>query len=63
MESLLTAFCLVLVIEGAPYFLFPGAMKRWLQKVPEISDSALRLFGFGAMAVGLLFLFFIRRSV
>ena len=63
MEIFLTALSLVLVIEGAPYFLFPRGMKRWLKQIPEMPDSTLRIFGLGAMASGVLLLYAVRRFV
>jgi uncharacterized protein YjeT (DUF2065 family) len=50
-------FCLlglVLVVEGLPYFAFPGKMKKWMLSVQEIPDPYLRAMGFVAMGLGLL---------
>lgn len=50
-------FCLlgiVLIVEGLPYFAFPGSMKKWMLTIQEIPESYLRLMGFFAMALGLL---------
>ena len=45
---------LVLIIEGLPYFAFAHRMKGWLRQILEVPESTLRVFGFGAMALGLL---------
>jgi hypothetical protein len=54
MKFLLGVLGLLLIIEGLPYFAFPGQMKRWLAKVQNVTDMQLRTAGLLAMAVGLL---------
>jgi len=56
-------FCLlglVLIVEGLPYFAFPGKMKKWMAAIHEVPDSRLRTGGFLAMAVGLLIAYWFR---
>jgi len=48
---------MVLIIEGLPYFAFPHRIKSWLQQIMETPEHLLRLFGFGAMCLGLLLVY------
>jgi len=62
MESLNFKFFLcvigmVLVLEGLPYFAFPEKVKSLYLKIQEASDTNLRMLGFLAMVVGLLFVY------
>ncbi|MFN3579631.1 MAG: DUF2065 domain-containing protein [Pseudomonas sp.] len=59
-QSLATALCLVLVLEGLMPFLAPGRWKRMLASVAQISDRHLRLAGLASMLAGTLFLYLIR---
>ncbi len=59
-QSLATALCLVLVIEGLMPFLAPGRWKRMLAGVAQISDSQLRIVGFCSMLIGTLLLYLVR---
>lgn len=59
-QSLATALCLVLVIEGLMPFLAPGRWKRMLASVMLISDRQLRLVGLGSMVTGTLLLYLVR---
>lgn len=54
MKLLFCLFGLVLIVEGLPYFAFPGKMKKWVATLLEIPDSNLRAMGFVAMVLGLL---------
>jgi len=60
MKLLLCLLGLMLIVEGLPYFAFPGKMKRWMSTVQEVSDSHLRAVGFVAMALGLLIVYLFR---
>ena len=51
---------LVLIVEGLPYFAFPGKVKKWMSIIQEARDSHLRVVGFLAMALGLLIVYFFR---
>jgi uncharacterized protein YjeT (DUF2065 family) len=56
-------FCLlglVLIVEGLPYFIFPGKMKTWMLIIQEIPNSHLRTMGFIAMGLGLLITYLFR---
>ncbi len=59
-QSLATALCLVLVIEGLMPFLAPRRWKRMLTGVAQISDSQLRIVGFCSMLIGTLLLYLVR---
>ncbi len=60
MLDLLSALCLVFVLEGALYALFPDAMKRMLVQIGAVPPSLLRSSGVVAAAFGLFFLWLIR---
>lgn len=59
-QSLATALCLVLVIEGLMPFLAPGRWKRMLISVIRISDGQLRVIGLCSMLAGTLLLYLVR---
>jgi len=58
MKILICLLGLVLIVEGVPYFAFPGKMKKWLSMLLEVPDGHLRIIGFVAMALGLLITYF-----
>ncbi len=60
MNFILTVLGVVLIIEGLPYFAFPGRIKEWALALQEVSDGGLRAMGFVAMATGLLILYIVR---
>ena len=60
MLDLLSALCLVFVIEGALYALFPDAMKRMMALALDIPSSIMRSAGLAAACVGVLVLWLIR---
>jgi uncharacterized protein YjeT (DUF2065 family) len=60
MKLLLCLFGLVLIVEGIPYFAFPGRMKKWMSALQEVPDLYLRAMGFAAMALGLLIAYFFK---
>jgi len=47
-----------MVIEGIPYFCFPDKVKFIAEKIPEIKNLSLRIFGLALIILGLLVLFF-----
>lgn len=59
-QSLATALCLVLVIEGLMPFLAPGAWKRMLAAVSLMGDRPLRVAGLLCMLTGTACLYLIR---
>ncbi len=54
------AIALVFVIEGILPFVAPQQWREWVRQVAALSDSNLRLFGFGSMVVGLALLYWVR---
>jgi len=59
-DTLLTAFALMLVIEGLLPFLAPGAWRETFRKLIEMHDGQLRFIGLTSMLAGLLLLYFVR---
>ena len=53
MEFFLCVVGMVMIMEGVPYFAFPGKMKLWVRKVMEMPEVALRRFGLVLMLAGL----------
>lgn len=60
MELLLTVLGLVLVLEGAPWFLSPRRCKALLLALAEVGDMPLRLAGLTAMLLGLILVYLVR---
>ena len=58
MKYFLSVLGLVLIVEGLPYFTYPGHIKTFLQKVSEFPDPTLRVLGAVSVAAGLLLLYF-----
>lgn len=61
MKLLFCLLGLVLIVEGLPYFAFPGKMRKWIATVQGLPDSHLRIMGFLAMGLGLLIAYFFRK--
>jgi uncharacterized protein YjeT (DUF2065 family) len=55
-HDLSAALCLVLVIEGLVLFAAPRGWQAMMREALRLEPRALRLFGAGAMAVGLIVL-------
>jgi uncharacterized protein YjeT (DUF2065 family) len=60
MTILLTAFALMLVIEGVLPFLMPGLWRQTFRKLTEMSDGQIRFIGLTSMLPGLLLLYIVR---
>jgi hypothetical protein len=60
MKLLFCVLGLVLIVEGLPYFAFPGKMRKWIGTVQELPDLHLRVMGFLAMGLGLLLAYLFR---
>ncbi|MFK7997839.1 MAG: DUF2065 domain-containing protein [Granulosicoccus sp.] len=58
--EIMTAVCLVLVLEGILPFLNPAGYKRAVRAMLEISDGQLRIVGLSSMIAGVLLLALIR---
>ena len=53
MEFFLCVIGMVMIVEGLPYFAFPGKMKVWVEKIINSPESTLRRFGLVLMVLGL----------
>jgi uncharacterized protein len=62
MEDLITVIGMVLILEGMPYFAFPGTFKGWIRHMLELPDSQLRGYGLISMAIGLFLVYLARHS-
>lgn len=58
---LLTAFALMLIIEGVLPFLVPSLWRDTFRRLTEMTDGQIRFIGLTSMLAGLLLLFFVRR--
>ncbi|MCP4154992.1 MAG: DUF2065 domain-containing protein [bacterium] len=63
MNLILIVLGLVLVIEGLPYFLFPGRVKRFYDQIRELEEGVLRTVGFVMIVIGLIIVYFLNRVV
>ena len=59
-NTLLTAFALMLVIEGVLPFLVPGTWRETFRRLTEMSDGQIRFIGLTSMLAGLLLLYIVR---
>jgi len=60
MNTLLTAFALMLVIEGILPFLVPGLWRETFRRLTEMGDGQIRFLGLTSMLAGLLLLYLAR---
>ncbi len=58
--SLLTAFALMLVIEGILPFIMPGAWREAFRRLIELPDGQIRFIGLTSMLFGILLLYLVR---
>ena len=58
--TLLTAFALMLVIEGVLPFLVPTLWRDTFRRLTEMTDGQIRFIGLTSMVAGLLLLFIAR---
>lgn len=59
-NTLLTAFALMLVIEGLLPFLVPALWRETFRRLTEMSDGQIRFIGLTSMLAGLLLLYIAR---
>lgn len=59
-QDLLTAFALLLVLEGILPFLNPSGVRKTLSMISEMNDGQIRKIGTISMALGLLLLFLVK---
>jgi uncharacterized protein YjeT (DUF2065 family) len=60
MRDLLSALCLVGVLEGLFLFAAPGGWKRAAEKLHSMPDRSLRAVGGIVVIIGLVALYFVR---
>jgi uncharacterized protein YjeT (DUF2065 family) len=51
---------MILVVEGIPYFAFPGKMKDWMTVIVNTPNRPLRIIAFLSMCTGLILVYFFR---
>lgn len=59
--ELLSALCLVAVLEGLLLFVAPGAWKRAAARLYALTDARLRVLGGLVLAAGLIALWIVRQ--
>ena len=59
LNELLTAFALVLILEGIMPFLNPEGLKKMFAMALQQNDSTLRFMGLSAMIAGLVLLYIV----
>lgn len=55
-STLLLAFALMLIIEGALPFLAPSLWRDTFRRITQLSEGQIRFFGLSSMLIGLLLL-------
>ena len=53
MAFFLCVIGMVMIVEGLPYFAFPDKIKAVVQKMSEMPENSLRVFGLLLMLCGL----------
>ncbi|QSX77056.1 DUF2065 domain-containing protein [Agrilutibacter solisilvae] len=61
-RELLSAICLVAVLEGLVLFVAPGGWKRAVQQLMQLSDRGVRLVGSLFVVAGLISLYLVRST-
>ncbi len=59
-EALLTAFALMLVLEGIIPFLYPAKWRNLVATLSQITDKHLRMMGLLSMLAGIVLLYLTR---
>lgn len=59
-QELLTALCLMLVLEGMIPFLYPNRWKDVVQKLAQIDSQTMRMMGLLSMLLGIIGLYIVR---
>ena len=60
MDDLITAFGLVLVIEGVAYALFPNALRRLVQATLELPPKQVQAVALAMAGTGLVIVWLVR---
>lgn len=58
--TLLTAFALMLVLEGLLPFLAPKAWKDTFRRITELADGQIRFLGLSSIVAGIVLLFILK---
>jgi uncharacterized protein YjeT (DUF2065 family) len=58
--TLLTAFALMLVLEGLLPFIAPKAWRDTFRRITELADGQIRFLGISSIVVGVVLLFFLK---
>ena len=58
MKFFLCVLGMVFIVEGLPYFAFPGKIKAYLSRLVTLPDSTLQVMGLLAMLAGVLLIYF-----
>ena len=59
-KVLLTAFALVLIIEGVLPFLLPNLWREAFRRLTEMTDGQVRFLGLSSMVAGVLLLYLVK---
>lgn len=57
-STILLAFALMLVLEGAMPFIAPAAWRETFRRLIALSDGQIRFIGLSSMLIGLILLIF-----
>ncbi|MDR1162686.1 MAG: DUF2065 domain-containing protein [Candidatus Accumulibacter sp.] len=60
LENLLTAFALMLVLEGMLPFVAPGFWRETFRRVVSMADGQIRFIGLASMLIGILLLMVVK---
>lgn len=63
LKYFLSVIAMVFIIEGLPYFLSPGGVKKWLALIKKMPDGFIRGIGFMFMLTGSIILFIALRVI
>ena len=58
--TLLTAFALMLVLEGLLPFVAPRAWREAFRRIIELADGQIRFIGLSSIVVGVILLFILK---
>lgn len=61
MQDFLTGIAFFLIIEGLVYALAPRFLVEMARLLPTVSERQLRIFGLGAVVLGVVLVWFVRR--
>lgn len=62
MKLFISLIGMVLIFESLPYIACPDSMRQWLRQLSEMESPVLRIFGFFALAAGLLLCYLAQRT-